>query len=112
MRLAELIPAEIKDPRVQRAETVTVTSVRIASDLQLARVLISVKSSDPQVPREVMAALDRASGFLRGAIGERMRLRRVPELSFVLDQTADNAARVEDILREIEAERAEHEQND
>lgn len=107
MRLAEMIPAEIRDPRAHRVETISVTAVRVTPDLRFARVLISIKSEDALQREEAMKAVEQCGGYLRKALGERMRLRRVPELSFVLDETADNAARLEQILREISAEREE-----
>jgi len=105
MRLSELIPGEIRDPRAHRADTVTVMAVRLTPDLRYARVLVSIKSDDETVQREAMEAIEHSASFLRKALGERVSLRRVPELSFLLDETSKSAEKIEEILRELAAER-------
>ena len=112
MRIAELIPAEIRDPRVHRADTVTVTAVKVAPDLRFARVLVSIKSEDEAIRAGAMSAIEQSRGFVRRSLGERMRLRHVPELAFVLDETADSAARIEQILRDLAHERGDAGQDD
>ena len=53
-----------------------------------------------------MAALSRASGFVRRELATSLGLRRVPEVRFVWDTGADHQARVEELLEEIRAEAA------
>ncbi|MND01875.1 Ribosome-binding factor A [compost metagenome] len=51
------------------------------------------------------AALERAKPFVRRQIGQRLRLRRVPEISFHFDEGIAHQARVEEILIEIQKDR-------
>lgn len=96
VELADLILRDVRDPRVG---FVTVTEVRMSGDLQYARVYVSILGDEEQT-RESFAALERAGGFLRAQIGRRLRLRRVPELRFALDETLDTSARIDALLKE------------
>jgi ribosome-binding factor A len=87
---------------------ITLTRVKVSPDLQLARVYYS-SMGDEKALRETARALDRAMPFLRRQVGERLQLRRVPELEFRFDESIGHQDRVEQILRELhdqEAQRA------
>lgn len=85
--LAELIPREVKDPRVG---PVTITQVALAADLGSARVFF-VPFGD-RVHPELLDGLRAAAGFLRGEVGRRVGLRHAPRLEFVADDSFDRAA--------------------
>ena len=97
MELADLIQRELKDPRVG---FVTVTEVRMSPDLKHARVYVSVFEREEQKRQESISALQRAEGFLRHGLGRRLRLRYVPGLRFVVDDTLDRSARIEELLED------------
>jgi ribosome-binding factor A len=99
--LAVLLAREVHDPGVG---FVTVTHVKVSPDLQLARAYYTTMGDD-RARRETARALDRATPFLRRHLGERVRLRRVPELRFELDRGVEYQDRVERVLRDLEAER-------
>jgi ribosome-binding factor A len=87
---------------------ITLTRVKVSPDLQLARVYYS-SMGDEKALRETAKALQRATPFLRRQVGERVQLRRVPELEFRFDESIGHQDRVEQILRELhdqEAQRA------
>jgi ribosome-binding factor A len=92
--LAELVGREVKDPRVGN---VTITAVDLAPDLASARVYF-VPFAARDAAKEVQRGLERASGFLRGELGRRLRLRRAPRLDFVFDGTFDAAQRLSDLI--------------
>ncbi|MEW6324782.1 MAG: 30S ribosome-binding factor RbfA [Nitrospirota bacterium] len=98
--LADLLRRKVKDPRVASA---SVTAVSTAPDLSQARVRISLL--EPSMEAQTLAGLGRAAGFLRGELGRRLRLKRVPELLFEVDQTAQESARLDRLLDELEEER-------
>ena len=85
--LAELIRAEVKDPRVGN---VTITQVQVAPDLATARVFF-VPFAGAADPQQVGIGLTHAGGFLRGAVGRQLGLRHAPRLEFVFDDTLDKA---------------------
>jgi len=91
---------EARDPRLAE---VTITEVRVTPDLLLARIYFSVLG-EAEAEREALAALERAGGFLRSQLAERLSLRFVPELTFLLDKSAEYGRRIEELLDQIAAE--------
>jgi ribosome-binding factor A len=83
----------------------TVVAVEVSSDLQHARVSVSVMGT-PEEQRDTMHALQRARGFLRRRVAEELKhLRSVPELSLHLDTSLDYSLRINELLREVQEER-------
>lgn len=95
--LSDLLAREVHDPGIG---FVTLTEVQVTPDLQHARVLYTALG-DAAARRQTGRALARATPFLRHQIGQRLRLRRVPELQFAFDEGIEAENRVEQILREI-----------
>jgi ribosome-binding factor A len=85
--LSTLVSREVRDPRVGN---ITVTAVNVAPDMSTARIFF-VPFASKHTPEEVMEGLNRAGGFLRGALGRALSLRHAPKLEFVYDQQIENA---------------------
>jgi ribosome-binding factor A len=100
--LSQMIARTVHDPGIG---FLTLTRVKVTPDLQMARVYYTTLGDDA-ARRETGKALKRASPFLRRQLGQRLRLRRVPELEFFYDASIAHADRVERILHELEEERA------
>jgi ribosome-binding factor A len=98
--VAQLIAREVHDPGIG---FLTITRVRVSPDLQLARVYYT-SLGDEKARRETARALGRAAPFLRRQIGQRLRLRRVPELEFFYDESIAHQDRIEQILQELKSE--------
>lgn len=95
--LGDIIGRKLKDPRIG---FITVTDVRVTGDLQNAKVYISVLGNEEQ--REAtLRSLAKAKGFIRSEIGNRIRLRKTPELSFEFDESIDYGNRIETLIHEI-----------
>ena len=97
VELAELISREVKDPRIGFT---TVTRVELSADLHHARVFVSVLGSAEEKESSI-EGLSSAAGFLRHEIGHRLALRRVPELTFLLDHGTEEGEKIEMLLRKI-----------
>ena len=82
--LSELIRNEVKDPRV--AVEMSVTRVDTSSDIQHAKVFVSVYGSLRE-KEDAIAGLEDASGFIRRQLRGRLETRNVPVLRFILDET-------------------------
>jgi ribosome-binding factor A len=87
--LAEMIPREVKDPRVG---PVTITQISLAPDQSVARVLFVPFGKDLAAHPEVLEGLRAAAGFLRGEVGRRVGMRHAPRLEFAADDSFDRAA--------------------
>lgn len=95
--LGDIIGRKIKDPRVG---FVTVTDVRVSGDLQLATVYISVLGDEEQ-KESTLKGLAKAKGFIRSEIGQRIRLRKTPEISFEFDESIGYGHRIDTLLHQI-----------
>lgn len=100
--ISQMLLNDIKDERVG-AGMVSVTDVDVAGDLQHAKVFISIYGTD-EAKAETMAGLKAAEGYVRRQLGQRMKLRRTPEITFKEDRSFDLATNVLNVLNQISAE--------
>lgn len=98
--IARLIARELKDPRIGFT---TVTQVKVSPDLHEARVYVSVLGSAEQ-QAETLRGLTAAAPFIRHELGHLLRLRRTPAVSFHLDHSIEQGARIEELLSKIKEE--------
>ena len=96
--LASLVRSELRDPRL--SSLISITRVDVSPDLENAQVYVSVMG-DEQAKGSSMAALRAAAPFLRHHLLGRVRIRRVPNLRFVLDETIEEAAHILDLMRQV-----------
>jgi len=97
--LGQLLAREVHDPGIG---FVTITRVQVTPDLQTARVFYTALSGDDGKARQrTERAIARATPFLRRQIGSRLRLKRVPELHFIYDESIAGQDRVERLLNEL-----------
>jgi ribosome-binding factor A len=96
--IGRILARDVADPRVGFA---TVTGVETTPDLQHARVRISVIGGAEE-RAATLAALARATGYVRRELALRLRLRRIPALQIVLDDAAERGTRVLQIIAELE----------
>lgn len=95
--IAEVVGFELDDPRIQSA---TVTDVKVANDLRDAKVYVLVNGSEPEI-HKALRSLQHAATFVRQQVALNLDLRHAPLLHFVRDTAEENAARVNDILRDL-----------
>ena len=93
-----LLEGELRDPRIGLA---SVSEVQLAPNGRSVDVFIAVEGDEAEA-RETMEGLTAAIGYIRYQIGERLRLRRPPELAFRLDRTQQYQSRVEELLKRVE----------
>lgn len=110
-RVAELIKREvsqmllsgIKDDRVQTG-MVSITDVEVSGDLQHAKIFVSIYGTD-EARSETMAGLQSATGFVRRELGQRVRLRRTPEILFLEDRSIERGTRVLSLINQLSENR-------
>ncbi|MCS7272562.1 MAG: 30S ribosome-binding factor RbfA [Fimbriimonadales bacterium] len=103
-RLESLLTAEIsqvllKDLAGQDLGLATITGVKIARDLSQAKVYVSVLG-DERRRAQTIQQLQRAAGYIRGLLGKRLHLKRIPRLVFVDDPSLRNADRINRLLKD------------
>ncbi len=108
--LAQLIQREIKDPRLGM---VTISYVKIAKDLGYADIYITVMAlggkDEATAVTESLKILNGASGFLRGQLSSKIKLRVMPQLRFHFDESVDRGRRLNDLI--IQASHADGRNN-
>ena len=82
--ISDLLQRQVKDPRL--GNFVAVTDVSTSPDLRYAKIFISRIASEAE-KRETLSVLAAASGFFRNELAKRLRLRRIPKLSFQWDDS-------------------------
>jgi ribosome-binding factor A len=92
--LAGVLHEELKDPRLGM---ISVSGVEVSRDLAHARVYISVLGGEETVS-ETLKVLNKAAGFLRHQLGQRMRLRVIPQLRFLYDESLAEGARMDALI--------------
>lgn len=102
--LAELVRAELKDPRVG---LVTITGVELTPDYAYATVYFSVLPDDESTVAGTLAGLRRAAGFLRSQLGRRVRIHTTPELRFVHDASAGRGMAMSRLIDEANRRHAD-----
>lgn len=95
--ISDIVRDELKDPRIG---FVTITRVEVSTDLRHAKIYVSV-FGEKKEQEDSIAALQRAKGFIRSELGRRIRLRHVPEINFILDQSIDRGSKVLELLSKV-----------
>ncbi len=93
--LAQLVHDTVKDPRVGM---VTIVDVTVSRDLTHAKVYFTVLGDNEHTTKASETGLNRAAGFLRGELGRRLKMRGVPELRFMYDDTPQKSARLDALI--------------
>lgn len=96
----------MRETREALLHEVVITDVEVTSDVSLARVYWHAMPGTVAADVDaVQAAFERATRFLRAKVGEVVRARLTPELRFIHDDALDRGRRIDDVLRQIAAER-------
>jgi ribosome-binding factor A len=92
--ISMIISQEINDPKLGFP---IVTEVDVAPDLSTAKVYVSFLGKNYK-KRDGIEALRRAKGHIKSELAKRIRIRKIPDLTFEVDDTLDKAERIEQIL--------------
>ncbi|EER46972.1 ribosome-binding factor A [Actinobacillus minor NM305] len=107
--VAIILQREVKDPRIGM---VTVSDVEVSRDLAYAKIFVTfLFDNDQEAIKQGMKGLEKASPYIRSLVGKAMRLRIVPELRFIYDESLVEGMRmsnlVSNVIREDEAKHKE-----
>ena len=104
--LAQMIPAEIRDPRVGM---VNVNSVDVARDLSIAKIYVTVVGAEKEGCEQAVVVLNKAAGFLRSLISKELTMRSTPKLVFYYDFTAHRGGVLSGLIdKAVAADKAKH----
>lgn len=95
-KLSQLIQQEIKDPRLPAF--VTISAVKVAADLSHAKVYFTVLDENV---KQTTVILNSAASYLRTALARSVKLRTVPQLHFVYDESIEYGRRLSRLIDEV-----------
>jgi ribosome-binding factor A len=96
--ISDLLLEQVNDPRL--SSLISVTEVWTSSDLKNAKIYISTLEGEANKD-EILEGFNAASGFLRKELGNRLRLRQVPHLSFHFDDSIEKGARILGLIEQV-----------
>jgi len=96
--LSDIIRNDIKDPRV--SAMASVTHVEITKDLKYAKAYISVFDTD-KLKKSTIESLTHAEHYIKNEIGARLRIRRLPEITFILDTSIEYSSKISEMLKKV-----------
>lgn len=107
--VSQMLLYEIKDDRVG-AGMVSVTDVDVSGDLQHAKIFVSIYGTE-EAKAETMAGLRSSEGFVRRELGQRIRLRRTPEVVFLEDRSLERGDRTLHLINQLRDTRREDDED-
>lgn len=100
--ISEILQFSVKDPNVG---FVTITDVKVTNDHSYAKVYVTFIGATNR--KEALAALNRAKGFIRSELSQRLDIRRCPELIFEIDRAEENARHIDQLIEQIHRNEAD-----
>ena len=94
-KISEIIHNDVKDKDVKM---VTITDAKVTNDLSYAKIYFTTMDDDR---KKVLNALNKASSFIRGKLAEKIDIRKMPEISFVYDESIEYGKHIEEIIERI-----------
>ena len=95
--IADLIRKKVRDPRLS---LVTISSVRVTSDLKIAYVYFSVFGDEKRI-LEAAQGLESSHGFLKREVAPKLGVRYMPELKFIHDESFDHGSRMDQLIKSV-----------
>jgi ribosome-binding factor A len=102
--MAELLQKQISDPRLTG---VTITGVKMSRDLRIAKIYFATPEGE-DAGKRAKEGFERARGFVKRELAQRLGLRYMPDLKFFYDTSIDYSARIEKLLKTVKQSDADH----
>ncbi|NQT94914.1 MAG: 30S ribosome-binding factor RbfA [Candidatus Omnitrophica bacterium] len=99
-RISEIIQKDLSDPEIG---FVTITRVETTPDLKIAHVYFTTIEEGESFDKTV-DGLNRSAGFIRKALGRRIRMKSTPEIQFIYDDVDKEKNRIDEIIEAIHKE--------
>ncbi len=107
--ISSILASDIKDPRI--GSLVSITDVELSNDLELAKVYVS-SFGDRDEREDIIEGLENASGFIKRELGIRLKLRNIPDLRFLIDDSIERGIYMDklisDVIKQDEENRKKH----
>lgn len=94
--LAQMIQQEVTDPRI--TGLITLSAVHVSKDLSHAKVYFTVLNDDPEQTANILNA---AASYLRSLLAKAIKIRTVPQLKFVYDESIEYGKRLSRLIQDL-----------
>lgn len=99
--ISYIINSKVKDPRIG---FITITDVELSPDYRWLNVFVSIMGDKKKVD-ETFEGLKKCSGFIKKSLKGRVRLRNIPKMNFVYDNSVDRGMKITEILEDLNVNR-------
>ncbi|NLO25352.1 MAG: 30S ribosome-binding factor RbfA [Clostridiales bacterium] len=96
--VSDILRNGVKDPRVNAL--ISITQVQVSRDLGYARIYVSLFGSQRE-KKDALEGLERARGFIKRELGGRLKLRCVPDISFLADDSIEYGSHIDQLLKKV-----------
>lgn len=110
--ISKIISGELKNRELSLSGIISVTEVDVAPDLKTAKVFISIYAKDPEKKQLSYDIIKANAPYIRHLMSERMHIRTVPALTFLLDGSFEYGARIDELLKQVEKDLPKEEEKE
>jgi len=96
-----ILNSKVKDPRIG---FITITDIKLSNDFHYLDIFFSVMDKDENLKKS-LEGLNNCKGFIKKNIQERIKLKNIPEIKFIYDDSLDKGIRIQQILESIKTEK-------
>ncbi len=95
----EILQKKVRDPRVQ---DVTITDVQMLGDLSVAKIFYTIHSPLASDNQKAQTGLEKATGTIKRELGKKLTMYKIPDLTFIKDESIEYGNRIDEMLRNLE----------
>ena len=95
----EILQKKVRDPRVQG---ITITDVQMLGDLSMAKVYYTLMSKLASEQEKAQIGLEKAKGTIKRELGHNLKMYKIPNLTFIKDESIDYGNKIDQLLRDLE----------
>jgi len=99
--ISKIISGELKDREMELSGIISVTEVDVAPDLKTAKVFISIYAKDAEKKAKSFEIIKSNAPYIRHLLSQRMYIRTVPALTFLIDGSFEYGARIDELLKQV-----------
>lgn len=92
-----IINNKVKDPRIG---FITITGAKLSPDHKWLDVFVSILGEEEKI-KESLAGLSNCCGFIKKNLLEKFRLKSIPNIKFIYDQSIDHGLKITEILKKL-----------
>lgn len=103
--ISSVISQKLRNKHPELSAIISVTETDVAPDLKSAKIYISIFDANEEKKRNSFIIIKQNAGFIRHELAAVMRLRTVPELRFVFDESMEYGSKIDRILENLDAKK-------